>query len=96
MSRRSGRTTLAIWNAPLGAIYICCNACSRDHARRIAQEIGRDDIQFESIGWIENDKWRGVKAEKIIIDHATEEEIAISNHARNWNIINMLRARWQK
>lgn len=67
----TGRTTAAMLAAPVGAVYIWPNAGSIRYARRLADFLGREDLEVVSRGWLTKN-WRGKRDLKVRIDHATE------------------------
>lgn len=73
MRRRcSGTTTGQILRCPRGSVYLWPNSALQ-HARDMARELGRDDIQFyEYRSFINRIRGRIVD-EAIIIDHACFE-----------------------
>lgn len=72
-NRRTGRTTGQMKASELCAIFVWCN----DHlhyARRLAHDLGRDDITIKSWHWLSSDPdmIRGI-GHQIVIDHAAIE-----------------------
>ena len=56
-------------NAPKDAIYVWVNS-RLDYPKRLAESIGRNDLQIVTPYWFDSEKWRGRKFSEIIVDHA--------------------------
>lgn len=74
---RSGITTQQMRNAPIGSLYIWCNGIL-DYPRKLAEEIGRGDLDFRSPGWMSRGAWYGREYSGVVLDHAahlTQEQM---------------------
>ena len=67
--RGTGRTTSQIRSAPVGAIYIWPNS-HLAYPRKIAEQVGRDDLRFVSPGWLTAGRWQGLNLTGLVKDHA--------------------------
>lgn len=73
--RQTGRTTDQIANAPHGAIYVWPVATTIQYPRRIAREIGRDDLEIIPESLFRVSRIMGRKLTGVVIDHATKLSI---------------------
>lgn len=64
--RGSGRTTRAMQNAPMNAVYVWCND-KLSYPRDLARKVGRDDLRIVGPDDIER---RAPGATAILVDHA--------------------------
>jgi hypothetical protein len=69
IDRGIGRTSKQIMTAPQGAFYICGNRLERDYAQRLATNLGRHDLKFETLSFFEHGRWRGQR-KSLVMDHA--------------------------
>lgn len=69
--RQSGMTTLQMREAPQGAVYVWPNEVL-GYPKRLARDIGRDDLQIVSPWWLRAAMWQGMRLSGIVLDHATE------------------------
>lgn len=67
--RGSGVTKSQLESLPLHGVFVWCND-RLEYPRALAQSIGRLDIHIVSPGWLEDDRWRGMKMTGLHIDHA--------------------------
>ena len=67
--RGTGRTTKQIKEAPKNAVYVWVSGDAH-YPRRLARELGREDLEIVGPTWIENYRWRGVGSLNVVIDHA--------------------------
>ena len=65
--RRTGATTLAMRNAPKGAVYIWPNS-HLDYPKTLAAHLGRTDLRIERPDFLDY-RLRGLTA-PLVIDHA--------------------------
>lgn len=70
MERGTGSTTKQIQDAPIGAVFVWCNA-HVDYPKKLAKELGREDLKIVPRDWLDN-RWRGLELTAIVVDHATK------------------------
>jgi hypothetical protein len=70
--RQTGRTTFQLSDAPKGAIYVWPHAHSLGYPKRIARQIGREDITIISEEMFRTDFIQGKRDVLVVIDHATK------------------------
>lgn len=68
-ARVSGRTTLAISQAPRGAVFVAPGHSAR-HFQIMAITLDRGDLFVRPISWATDDRWMGLsRSADIVIDH---------------------------
>lgn len=70
LDRQTGRTTRQIEQAPKDAVYVCPSVRSISYHRRLAADLGRQDLVIVSAYWFTDQNWRGRRG-SVILDHAT-------------------------
>lgn len=71
--RGTGRTSRALQSAPPDAVYVVHTYAMERYARDLAHHLGRKDITIKPMSWLEADRWRGTRLDKIVLDHACVE-----------------------
>lgn len=66
----TGRTTKQMQEAPPSSFYVWCNEHT-DYPKKLARELGRDDLQVVSPRWLTDERWRGCRLLGLVLDHAT-------------------------
>jgi len=69
--RGTGRTTAQIRSAPHGAIFVCCHSAAKDYTRRLAKDLGRDDLTIVEPSWLDHG-WMGKVISGLVVDHACQ------------------------
>lgn len=65
-----GITTKIIKSLEKGAVFIWCNS-HLHYPKRLAADLGREDLEIVSPSWLERQAWRGRTFTDIRLDHAT-------------------------
>jgi len=73
--RGDGTTTKQIKASPEKAIFVCPNQTCAHYSKLLAHDLGRQDIEFVSTSFFENNRWRGLLKSRIVIDHATRKNM---------------------
>lgn len=71
--RGTGRTTKQMKEAPKGAVYVWCNK-EVWYPQRLAEKLGRKDLQIEPRSWLTSERWRGLNLKGLVLDHAVREQ----------------------
>lgn len=69
--RGTGRTSRQMVEAPLGAVYVWCNAF-RQYPCELARHLGRDDLEIVTPLWLAAASSRGRWLTGLVIDHALD------------------------
>ena len=85
--RQTGRTAQQMLDAPQNAVYVWCNGRLK-YPRHLAQELGRDDLQIVSPGWLESNRWIGLRPTGLVLDHAY-----LPDNMKQFNAIQLIRNR---
>lgn len=83
--RGTGRTTKQMLEAPHGAVYVWVNGALH-YPKDLAHRAGRKDLVIVAPAWMEGDRWRGIHAPDVILDHAA------SLNPRMWELFKIVRA----
>lgn len=70
--RGTGRTTKQMMEAPKGAVFVWCNK-EVWYPQRLAEKLGRKDLQIQPRSWLTGERWRGQSFPGIVVDHALHE-----------------------
>ena len=66
--RGDGTTTRQMKDAPIGALYVWCGG-DLHYPKKLAMEIGRNDLRIVAPSFLEHDQWRGLRM-PVVLDHA--------------------------
>lgn len=67
--RGTGRTTRQMLDAPREAIFVSCHASVTGYDRKLARELGREDLRIVEPSWLDHG-WYGKVLTGIVVDHA--------------------------
>ena len=70
LERGSGRTTRQMEDAPVGALFVWCNA-HLSYPTHLARVLGRPDLRVVSPYWLELGGWHGCRY-SVVVDHAAD------------------------
>lgn len=66
--RWTGKTSKQMLESPEGAFFIWCNS-HLDYPKRLAEKLGRTDLNIVSPRWIDDMKWMGLNISGVVVDH---------------------------
>lgn len=69
--RGTGRTTLMMLHAPPHAVFVWCSDFV-DYPRRLAQQIGRSDLEIVGPSWLTDRRFAGRNLSGVVVDHAVD------------------------
>lgn len=78
--RGTGRTKRAMQSAPPDAVYVLPHQGMEPYARALARHLGVK-LQFRSMQWLLQGHYRGLDANKIVLDHACVDSV----DKRDWD-----------
>lgn len=82
--RQSGTTTEQMLKAPDGALYVWGDR-HLDYPKALARKLGRTDLMVVSPGWLDGNRWRGIRRQ-VIIDHYARTVLT----GRQWETIRQI------
>ncbi|MCA9496715.1 MAG: hypothetical protein KC589_07235, partial [Nanoarchaeota archaeon] len=68
--RQTGRTTNQLKNCVKDSYFIVQNTNMIPYIKKILKEIDRKDINVESLYFINNQQYRGLKMSGLVLDHS--------------------------
>lgn len=88
--RGSGATARCMLLCPRGAVFVWCNG-NRNHPKRVAEYLMRQDLTIETPDWVLHGKWAGIQ-KAVRFDHAFGDASAMQLTAEHWIQYDRLKA----
>jgi hypothetical protein len=88
--RGDGTTTRQLKASPEKAIYVLPTMGAYPYTRDLAHNLGRDDIEFVSSDFFRDNRWRGLKKSRIVIDRATPQSMSFNDRVYMYNVLEQM------